>query len=109
MRAIVWLSVLVGCASEEAIQEDWDAFVAEHQSCEVAEDCVVIYPGCPLGCFVAVSADAEQEAIDEAEKLISRYERGGRVCMYDCLAAGEPTCDAGVCAVEGTTGTSSTQ
>jgi hypothetical protein len=92
--------VVAGClpASEQSIQEEWEEWVAEHDTCAVAEDCVLVYPGCPLGCWAAVSVDAEQEATDLAADLIDDYERGGASCDYSCVQA-EATCDAGTCAV----------
>jgi len=96
---MVVLLAATGCASEERIQDQWDDWVDENNTCEVADDCALVYPGCPLGCFTAVSADAVDAADEKADDLIRRYELGGRACDYDCMAAGEPVCDAGVCAV----------
>lgn len=87
---------LAACASEEKLQAEWDGFVAEHATCEVPEDCVLVYPGCPLGCADAIQSDAAQEATELAAKLVSRYERGGRACDYKCLAF-TADCQAGTC------------
>lgn len=80
------LAALAGCVNEAALQADWDAFVVEHNTCEQPADCVLVYPDCPLGCGTAVRADAAEEADALAERLVSRYERGGQACAYDCLA-----------------------
>ncbi|TNE85913.1 MAG: hypothetical protein EP330_23530 [Deltaproteobacteria bacterium] len=96
MRLLPFL-VLVGCASEASVQARWDAFVDEHASCDTVDDCAVVYPSCPLGCYEAVSADAVDEANAEADRLIRAYERGGRGCDYDCDIEPALTCDAGRC------------
>ncbi len=49
---------LSGCAADEAeIQAEFDSYVAARQSCEVDSDCGLVYPGCPLGCYVVVATD----------------------------------------------------
>lgn len=97
MLAIMFaVSALAACASEEKLQEEWDGFVADHATCEAPEDCVLVYPGCPLGCADAIQSEATQEATELAAKLVSRYERGGRACAYDCLAF-TADCQAGTC------------
>ena len=89
---------IVSCgASEESVEADWNAFLSQNQSCEADTDCVVVYPGCPLGCYAAVSASSEAAANAEADRLIAKYERGGRACAYGCVEAGEPVCSAGMC------------
>jgi hypothetical protein len=100
MRAWILLVLVAGCADEERLNARWDAFVADHAACEVAEDCALVYPGCPLGCFNAVNVAFVDEAEAEAARLVRAYERWGRACVYDCAAAGPPTCDDGRCAVE---------
>lgn len=95
--AILALLSLSACVpSESELQEEWDQFVSQNKSCETVDDCAMIYPGCPLGCGTAVSADAETEARELGESLISRYERGGQECMYDCLSL-ELACESGTC------------
>lgn len=106
LRLAVLLSAFAllasACATEESIQEDWDAFVAEHSSCRVDADCALVYPGCPLGCFDAIRADAVEEADALADDLIGEWELGGtRNCEYDCVAPSAPYCDPdGKCAVD---------
>ena len=94
------LLLLVACATEEGIQARWDSFVEDHRACETAEDCVLVYPGCPLGCYEAVAAEHAEEAEVYADRLIGRYEAFGRSCAYDCVEPPDPTCDAGACAAE---------
>jgi hypothetical protein len=99
MRLIIPLAMLglLGCASEEGVQRRWDAFVAEHSECEFADDCAIVYPGCPLGCFDTVNVEHVEEAEDLADRLIRQYESFGRSCDYDCAEAPDPVCDAGSC------------
>lgn len=97
---VVLLATATGCASIRDLNLKWDEWVDENNSCEVDEDCALIYPGCPLDCYTAVSADAVGEAEEKVEDLIRRYERDGSSCTFDCSIAGEATCDAGVCEVE---------
>lgn len=93
--------VLFGCgASEQSVSDRWDDYVDEHNTCIDANDCAVVYPGCPLGCFTAVSSDNVAEAEAEAERLVRAYERWGRRCDYDCLPNISPTCEAGRCDVQ---------
>lgn len=86
-------------ASDERVQEDFAAFVGERDSCEVAVDCMVDSYGCPLGCGVAFNKKYEDEIADEAERLIKKYERGGRACQYSCSDLGEAVCESGTCAI----------
>lgn len=89
----------ISCANEEKVSQQWDDYVDEHNSCAAPSDCAVIYPGCPLGCWAAVSSDSVGEAQAKAQQLIDRYERGGRSCAYGCVSTGEVTCEAGRCTV----------
>ena len=95
--SLLLLLALSACIPSEAdIQEEWDQFVDQNNSCETVTDCVMVSPGCPLGCGTAVSADAETQARELGESLISRYERGGQSCDYDCMSL-ELACEAGSC------------
>lgn len=96
LSLLVLLSLCACSVSESDVQEEWDQFVSQNKSCETVDDCRMIYPGCPLGCGTAVSADAETEAGELGESLISRYERGGQECMYDCLSL-DLACESGTC------------
>lgn len=99
MRTLFFLLPLAGCLSSDAAGDRWDDWVDEHNSCEAPEDCVVVYPGCPLGCGSAVNADYEDEANDKADDLVSRYEMPGRSCDYDCMADRGADCVDSVCEV----------
>ena len=90
----------VGCARDEALQDDWRTFLSEHQTCSVDADCAVVFAGCPLGCGDVLQSSALTEAEALADQLIRRYERGGRSCDYDCIQLGEPICGVdGQCAL----------
>lgn len=102
---IVFLSIaglLLGscAASEERVQEEFAAFVGERDSCQEGADCTVGSYGCPLGCGVAFNKKYEDEVVDEAHRLIRKYERGGRACAYSCPALGEAVCEEGKCATQ---------
>jgi hypothetical protein len=85
--------LLAACGpSEEEIKADFGAFVDSANRCEVAADCTLVYPGCPLGCFVSVRADRAEEAMRYAQELISDYESGGASCDYECTEAPRVTC-----------------
>jgi hypothetical protein len=98
LSLIVLFSFTACSVSESEVQEEWDEFVSQNNSCETVDDCVMLWPGCPLGCGSAVSADAEVQAKSLAESLLDRYERGGQSCDYDCaelvLACEDQTCQA---------------
>lgn len=103
MRAIwiVMFALLGACApSSEDIRADFDEHVARSSTCSVDADCAVISPGCPLGCFVAVRADAADACEAYARDRITAFERAGTSCDYDCVAPGTPRCEAGACVVD---------
>ncbi|HET9953825.1 MAG TPA: hypothetical protein VFQ61_04960 [Polyangiaceae bacterium] len=93
----VGLGCLVACTSEDSVQAEFEEFVSAHNSCVSAEDCVAIYPGCPLGCYRYVNKQYERAAIDKAKELVADYERWGRSCEYDCVETRPPECEANRC------------
>lgn len=101
-RAAIAVLVLLaaGCASAEEIQADFAAHVGASSACVEDAECALIVPGCPLGCFVAVRADAADECTAYAAGLIDEYERSGARCDYDCLAAGPVRCEEGRCTAD---------
>jgi hypothetical protein len=89
-----------GCGrSEEEVQKEFDDFVAASNACQQPADCVLVSPGCPLGCFVAVSSAKKAEVEEKARDLIDEYQAGGQRCDYDCIAPGALLCEAGRCQV----------
>ena len=90
-----------GCTpTGEEIQAEFDAAVADANHCGADTDCVLVHPGCPLGCYVAVNKDHQAEIAELAEDLIEDYESSGQACMYSCMAPGEPRCEQGRCTVD---------
>ncbi len=98
MRVIV-LTLLVSCATATSVQQRWDRFLADRDTCEVEEDCTLVYSGCPLGCYDPVAVDHLEEAEAFAETLIGRYEAAGHSCTFGCPVPPEVTCAAGRCVV----------
>lgn len=100
-RGMVLLVVGLVCAgcgkSEEEIQEEFDAIVAESNACSDASECVYVSPGCPLGCFVPVNSAKKAYVEEQARELIEDYERFGRSCEYGCAEAGPLACVEGRC------------
>lgn len=91
----------LGCIrSADDIQQEFDEVVAESNACTTADECVIVSPGCPLGCFVAVNASSEAGVEAKAKELIDSFEAGGRSCDYECLAPGPVECVEGRCEVE---------
>lgn len=88
------LAFASGCLTEDSVRAEFD----DANYCETAEECVVIYPGCPLGCWAEIN-EAEVGRIND---LVDDYhaQQSGTECLYDCPAHSEPICDNGRCVVE---------
>jgi len=72
-----------GCGNdEEGIDAEYEQEVARSNACTTVRDCVVIEPGCPLGCWSAVSKDDAARVKRVARELIDEY--SGNPCVYDC-------------------------
>jgi hypothetical protein len=86
--------VLAGCLapSEEAVQEEFEAFVAERNHCQADSECTMVAPGCPLGCGTFVNVEHRAAVQAKARELVDDYESGGRRCDYGCGEAGMPVC-----------------
>ncbi len=97
--ALLVALLFAACASptSEEVNEEFDEFLSTRTACSTVDDCVMIYPGCPLGCATAVNKAFKSEAEDKAEELKSDYESGGMTCQYGCVAA-DLACTAGRCA-----------
>lgn len=104
VRSIALLVIGLGCAScgrsEEDVQQEFTEFVAESNACQKASECVLVGPGCPLGCFVAVNSEKKAEVEAKARELVEDYESVGQSCAYDCAAPGPIECVAGHCDVK---------
>ncbi len=81
----------------DEVQREFDAFVANVNHCQAADECTIVGPGCPLGCSVAVPASARSAVEAKAAELIRDYERFGARCEYDCGPRGTVDCREGRC------------
>jgi hypothetical protein len=81
------------------VKRDFDAFVADANACQAADECTVVFTDCPLGCFVAVRADRKSDVEAEAARLTKLYRSSGQSCAYDCVTPGEVSCVAQRCSV----------
>lgn len=100
MKFLFLLAWVAGCApSEDEIKREFGELVDGANTCATPSDCTLVYPGCPLGCTVAVRADRADELQRKARDLISDYERGGQSCQYDCVGVTGATCVEQRCAV----------
>jgi hypothetical protein len=93
----LWVATASCAPSEEELQEEFAEEVARSNTCEEASDCVIVWPGCPLDCWVAVNAEQRTRVEAKARELIDEYESGGRACDYLCIDAPEPACAEGRC------------
>lgn len=88
------LAFMLGCGPSAGEVEQ---AIEEANYCSAPEDCVVLYPGCPLGCYAVVN-QAEETAV---QSMIDDYfDTHGHMCDYDCIAIGEPRCENSRCVVE---------
>jgi hypothetical protein len=98
ISSLVAALVIASCTppTEEEIQEEFDRAVENADDCETDADCVLVMPGCPLGCGAAVNVAHEDEIRNLARRLIAEYEVGGRSCDYGCMAL-QAVCTEGAC------------
>ena len=83
--------------SADDVQAEFEDVIAESNSCAEATDCVVIFPGCPLGCAATINAANKATVEAKAQELIDDYERGGQSCAYGCMQTGSPVCEQQRC------------
>lgn len=87
------LGLALACVTEARVEDRLD----EANYCESADECVEVYPGCPLGCVRLVN-EAE---VGDVQALIDRYHRQHRDnCAYDCVGLGPPRCEGGRCVAD---------
>lgn len=72
--------------SAEEIQSIFEQEVALASTCSADSECVVINPGCPLGCGTAINVNEKENIEAYASELIIQYESGGENCAYGCVA-----------------------
>ena len=80
-----------------SIQEQYAAFVAERNACASDAECVLVSPGCPLGCGTGVRPEHAEAVSKKATALIAEAEQGGAACTYKCAFL-VPKCTDGRCA-----------
>ena len=106
--AVQWLAAVfavifaLGCADpaeEKDIHEQFREYVATANQCQAASECVLVVPGCPLGCFVAVRSERKADVEAKARELIAHYMKDGASCIYECLAPGPVECVQSRCKV----------
>ncbi|HLV19594.1 MAG TPA: hypothetical protein VKZ49_01890 [Polyangiaceae bacterium] len=87
--------------SADEVQREFDEFVASVNHCQAADECTLVGPGCPLGCWVAVPTSAKSAVEAKAADLIGDYERFGARCEYGCGPFPETlACREGRCVAE---------
>jgi len=89
---LLWLA---GCVSLVETQTQWQAYLDVLPACEIDEDCAIIEPGCPLGCYESVPAGFQGEAQSIAEGLADDYRGFLRPCVYECGPRPVAFCDLG--------------
>lgn len=82
----------------ERANAEWDEYVATHNSCQTADDCVVIPTGCEISCYDAVASEFEEEALAEASRVNELAKEANQDCAA-CGPAGELQCEQDVCAI----------
>jgi hypothetical protein len=81
----------------QAVQREFEAYVATVNTCTADSECTVIFPGCPLGCFVAVPEARREQIEAKARAMVAAFAQGGSACVYNCAANGPATCTAQRC------------
>lgn len=85
----------MACVQVVTVQSEWRAYVQDLPNCRTNDDCVVITPGCPIGCAVAVPAVSVDDAEEFAAELVDRYQNVFRPCVYECGPVPPATCNLG--------------
>ncbi len=78
-------------------KEEFNGFVATHQSCSSASQCTIVTGSCPFGCFVPVAKSAEAETLKKLTSLGDQLDKAGHRCVYRCMAPPAPSCVEGRC------------
>ncbi|MDH5676704.1 MAG: hypothetical protein OEZ06_31590 [Myxococcales bacterium] len=72
------------------------AFIAANSECDTVSDCMLIKPGCPVGCNVAVNAAFADEAQQLADSLRAD---DGSSCFYRCPPGATLACKGSRCEI----------
>jgi hypothetical protein len=86
-----------GAPPYDEVRAEFAAFLSTHDSCAASDECVLISPGCPLGCFQAVNAEHMSLVETKARELIAAFESDGLSCVYKCVAPKGAVCSNGRC------------
>lgn len=103
VRSIALLVIALGgvscLRSVDDITQDFNEVVAASNACTEVSECVLVIPGCPLGCFVAVNSAKKAEVEEKARELVEEYENevAGFPCAYTCVAPDPLECVEGHC------------
>ncbi|MCA9691260.1 MAG: hypothetical protein KC636_16775 [Myxococcales bacterium] len=82
--------VLGGCLTQDKVETT----IEEANYCDATEDCAVLFPGCPLGCYAYVN----KAEVDDVQHEIDVYHTmNGQTCDYDCVETPPVACEAGRC------------
>jgi hypothetical protein len=76
----------------EALRKEFEGYVETVNSCVSDSECTVIFPGCPLGCFVAVPEARRTEIEAKAQSMLTAFGGGRTVCGYNCAASSPASC-----------------
>lgn len=86
------LLLVVACTPLVEVQGEWDRYLDSLPECETDDDCTVIEPGCPLGCYAGVPVGFEADAREVAAELVDRYRGPLRPCAQECTPPPAPDC-----------------
>lgn len=84
------------------ISTKFDEVLAAATECELPGDCIIVYPGCPLGQFAAVNR-TKAVAVDEAARaLLRQYAREDQACAYQVTETPPPdaVCEENKCVLQ---------
>lgn len=72
-----WVAVFVFASSctptADEVKAEFDAALSATKDCDLDASCVVLKTGCPLGCFVAVHEDDQDEIDQLSSELTTMY------------------------------------
>ena len=100
ISAVLSLSSAACAPSVEEVRREFRAEVERSNTCRVDSDCVVMNPGCPLGCHAAVPVSQRARLEEKARELIEDYDAGGPSCQYECAEAPSVACVDNACMAE---------
>lgn len=88
------------CAEKQVrLRSEFAEAMVEYGRCEGPQDCQVVQPGCPFGCFVAAASKHADDVSRLADEIRVRNEPGC-VCKYRCVEAPPVSCLEGRCVLK---------